>query len=94
MNRLDIEKLVPNSELATILKRRKQITLSVATDADESERNTVENLTYKPFRSNVYHDWFTETAVEVLDVIDKVTAAQEYQVRECDVSCSFMHRII
>lgn len=86
-DRIEIEKLIPNSELSTILKRRKQISLSIATDADESERNTVENVTYKPFQADVYQDWLTETAVEVVDVLDKVTAAQEFQVRRLNLVC-------
>lgn len=48
---------------------------------NEEERNTVENLTYKPFQFEVYHDWIAETAVDVLDVLDKVTNAQGFQVR-------------
>jgi hypothetical protein len=77
---LDADKVASNSELAVILKRRKQILLALSTHADDSERNTVENLTYKPFENNVYHDWIKETAVDVLDVFNKVTHAQAFQV--------------
>ena len=77
---LEIDKLDPTSELASILKRRKQIFLAVATRTNENDRNTVENLLYKPFQSNAYHDWVSQTTVEVLDVLDKVTRAQAFQV--------------
>ena len=76
----EMDKLEPFGELASILKRRKQILLAVATHTNEDERNTVENLLYKPFQSNVYHDWASQTTVEVLDVLDKVTRAQTFQV--------------
>ena len=77
---LEMDKLDPASELASILKRRKQILLAVATRTDENDRNTVENLLYKPFQSDAYHDWASQTTVEVLDVLDKVTRAQTFQV--------------
>ncbi|CAF2707110.1 unnamed protein product [Rotaria sp. Silwood2] len=75
----EIDKLDPNSELNAILKRRKQIFLTVATDENEKERKTIENLRYKPFQSSVYTDWASDTTVEVIDILDKVTQAQKFK---------------
>ena len=77
---VEIDKLEPNSELSVILKQRKQIFLTVARDENEKERKTAENLPYKSFQSNAYGDWVSYTAVEVIDVLDKVTHAQKFQV--------------
>lgn len=77
---IEMEKLEPNSELSGILKRRKQIFLTVSTDENEIERKTVENLQYKPFQIDVYIDWAVETTIEVVEIIDKVTNAQKFQV--------------
>ncbi|CAF4914720.1 unnamed protein product [Rotaria sp. Silwood1] len=75
----EIDKLDPNSELNAILKRRKQIFLTVATDENEKERKTIENLRYKPFQPNVYTDWASDTTIEVIDILDKVTRAQKFK---------------
>ncbi len=77
---IEIDKLDPNSELSAILKRRKQIFLTVSTDEHEKERKTIENLRYKSFESDVYTDWAADTTIEVIDIIDKVTRAQKFQV--------------
>jgi len=77
---IEMDKLDPNSELCAILKRRKQIFLTVSTHAYERERKTVENLRYKPFQPDIYNDWASDTTIEVLDIIDKVTRAQKFQV--------------
>lgn len=77
---LEIDKLDPSSELIAILKRRKQIYLTVATDENEKERKTVENLRYKPFQPDVYTDWASDTTIEVIDILDKVTRAQHFKV--------------
>ena len=74
-----MENLDPSSELGAILKRRKQIFLTVGSD-DDKERKTVENLRYKPFQENVYNDWSSATTIEVVDILDKVTRAQKYKV--------------
>ncbi|CAF4103839.1 unnamed protein product [Rotaria sordida] len=75
----EIDKLDPNSELSAILKRRKQIFLTVATDENEKERKTIENLRYKSFQPDVYHDWASDTTIEVIDILDKVTQAQKFK---------------
>ncbi len=75
-----MDKLDPNSELGVILKRRKQIFLTVATDENDKERKTVENLRYKPYQENVYSDWASETTIEVIDILDKVTRVQKFKV--------------
>ena len=77
---IEMEQLAPNSELSNILKRRKQIFFTVSTDEHEIERKTVENLRYKPFQIDVYIDWAVETTIEVIELIDKVTNAQKFQV--------------
>lgn len=77
---VEIEKLDPNSELNAILKRRKQIFLTLTSDENEKERKTIENLHYKPFDPDAYNDWVAETTVEVIDIIDKVTVAQKFKV--------------
>jgi len=66
--------------LSGILKRRKQIYLTVVTD-DNNERKTVENLRYKSFQIDVYTDWAAETTIEVVEILDKVTRAQKFQVK-------------
>lgn len=76
-----MDKFDPNSELGVILKRRKQIFLTLSTDENEIERKTIENLRYKPFQPDVYTNWVAETTIEVVDIIDKVTRAQKFQVR-------------
>ncbi|CAF3070549.1 unnamed protein product [Rotaria socialis] len=75
----DMDKLDPNSELTAILKRRKQIFLTVSSDENEIERKTIESLSYKPFQPNVYNDWASETTVEVIDILNKVTNAQKFK---------------
>lgn len=75
-----MDRLDPNSELGAILKRRKQIFLTVSTDEHEKERKTIENLRYKSFEPDIYNDWASDTTIEVLEIIDKVTRAQKYQV--------------
>jgi hypothetical protein len=79
-----MDKLDPTSELGVILKRRKQIFLTVATDENDIERKTVENLRYKPFQENLYADWSSDTTIEVLDIIDKVTGAQKFKVNKTE----------
>jgi hypothetical protein len=79
-----MDKLDPTSELGVILKRRKQIFLTVATDENDIERKTVENLRYKPFQENLYTDWSSDTTIEVLDIIDKVTGAQKFKVNKTE----------
>jgi hypothetical protein len=76
-----MDRFDPNSELGAILKRRKQIFLTVSNAENEMERKTIENLRYKPFQDDVYTDWAAETTIEVVDIIDKVTRAQKFQVR-------------
>jgi hypothetical protein len=82
MSFVEMDKLDPNSELSAILKRRKQIFLTVATDEHEKERKTIENLRYRPFQAGVYTDWASDTTIEVVDIIDKVTRAQKFQVNK------------
>lgn len=77
---IEIDKLDPNSELNAIYRRRKQIYLTVGSDENEKERKTVENLRYKPFQQDVYTDWVSDTTVEVMDIIDKVTRLQKFKV--------------
>jgi len=82
---IEMDKLDPNSELSAIIKRRKQIFLTVSTDEHEKERKTIENLRYKSFQSDVYADWAADTTIEVTDIIDKVTRAQKFQVNSKSV---------
>lgn len=81
LTKKEIDRLEPNSELSGILKRRKQIFLTVVTDDNNIERKTVENLRYKPFQIDVYTDWAAETTIEVVEILDKVTRAQKFQVK-------------
>lgn len=77
-----MEKLESNSEFASILRRRKQIYLAAGAPTNEEERSTIENLVYKPYQNNSYHDWTVKTTVEILDIVDKVTKAQQYEVKK------------
>ena len=75
---IDLEKSHLTNELLAIRKQRRQI-LTLAIDGNAKEPNTIENLHYIPFQTNVYTDWTADTAIETVDILDKVTAAQKFQ---------------
>ena len=83
-----MDQIDPNSELGTIFKQRKKIISTASRYGRDNERNSVENLSYRPFRSDAYNDHLSDTTVHILDILNKVTGAQKFQVR----SCNGLHR--
>ncbi|CAF0827635.1 unnamed protein product [Adineta steineri] len=75
----EIHNVDPTSELGLIFKRRKQIFSNALTRENEDDRETVENIHYKPMQTNFYNNRIFKAALDIRDTLNKVTSAQKFK---------------
>ncbi|CAF1090713.1 unnamed protein product [Adineta ricciae] len=75
----ELENVDPGSELGVVLKRRRQILTSFSVRDNENDRETVENIRYKPFQLDLYNDRVFSVVVDVVEILNKVSLAQKFK---------------